>query len=147
MVSDVYRRIWGFAPDVEVIADLLISRVDPACLHLAGPNRIGSESNPLRYSKYLITRADNDERRWIARRGEAVPSQVAGERRYLGVAFDITERKRTEENLRQAEAALRELNQSLVRKVVLEEAGGPRPRMRCARHTRWKRLASWRCRA
>lgn len=147
VVSDVYRRIWGFAPDVEVIADLLISRVDPACLHLAGPNRIGSESNPLRYSKYLITRADNDERRWIARRGEAVPSQVAGERRYLGVAFDITERKRTEENLRQAEAALRELNQSLVRKVVLEEAGGPRPRMRCARHTRWKRLASWRCRA
>jgi signal transduction histidine kinase/DNA-binding response OmpR family regulator len=50
-----------------------------------------------------------------------VPSTIAGERRYLGVAFDITERKRTEENLRQAEAALRELNQSLERKVVLEE--------------------------
>jgi signal transduction histidine kinase len=91
-VSDAYRRIWGFAPDVEVTAELLLSRVDTG------------------------------ERRWIARRGEAVPSTIAGERRYLGVAFDITERKRTEENLRQAETVLRELNQSLERKVVLEEA-------------------------
>ncbi|RZA31252.1 MAG: hybrid sensor histidine kinase/response regulator, partial [Lysobacteraceae bacterium] len=122
VVSDAYRRIWGFAPDVEVTADLLLSRVDPSCLHLAGPNRLGSEANPLSYSEYLISRADTGEQRWIARRGEAVQSTIAGECRYLGVAFDITERKRTEENLRQAEAALRELNQSLERKVVLEEA-------------------------
>ena len=122
VVSDAYRRIWGFAPDIEITADLLLSRVDPSFLHLAGPNRIGSESNPLRYSEFLITRIDNGERRWIARRGEAVPSTIAGERRYLGVALDITERKRTEENLRQAEAALRELNHALERKVVLEEA-------------------------
>ena len=121
VVSDAYRRIWGFAPDVDITADLLVSRVDPSHRHLAGPNRIGSESNPLRYSEFPITRADNGERRWLARRGEAVASTIAGERRYLGVAFDITERKRTEENLRQAEAALRELNQSLERKVVLEE--------------------------
>jgi signal transduction histidine kinase/DNA-binding response OmpR family regulator len=122
VVSDAYRRIWGFTPDIEVTADLLLSRVDPSCLHLAGPNRIASEANPLRYSEYLIRRADTGEQRWIARRGQAVPSTIAGERRYLGVAFDITERKRTEENLRQAEAALRALNQSLERKVVLEEA-------------------------
>ncbi len=122
VVSDAYRRIWGFAPGVEVTASLLLSHVDPAYLHLAGPNRLGAEANPLRYSEYPITRADTGEQRWIARRGEAVPSKIAGERRYLGVAFDITERKRTEESLVQAEAALRELNQSLERKVVLEEA-------------------------
>jgi len=121
VVSEAYRRIWGFASDVEVTADLLLSLVDPSCLYLAGPNRLGNEANPLRYSEYLITRADTGERRWIARRGEAVPSKIAGERRYLGVAFDITERKRTEENLRQAEAALRALNESLERQVVLEE--------------------------
>ncbi|QOY94326.1 response regulator [Massilia sp. UMI-21] len=122
VVSDAYRRIWGFAPDTEITADLLVSLVDPSYLHLAGPNRLGSESNPLGFSEFVIMRADTGERRWIARRGQAVPSTVAGERRYLGVAFDITERKRTEENLRQAEAALRALNQSLERKVVIEEA-------------------------
>lgn len=100
VVSDAYRRIWGFGPDIDVIADLLVSRVDSSHQHPAGPNRIDSDSNPLRYSEYLITRAGNGERRWIARRGEAEPSNAAGERRYLGVAFDITERKRTEENLR-----------------------------------------------
>ena len=110
VVSDAYRRIWGFAPDTEITADLLVSRVDPAHRGLAGPNRIENESNPLGFSEFVITRADNGERRWIARRGQAVPSTIAGERRYLGVAFDITERKRTEDNLRQAQAALRELN-------------------------------------
>ncbi len=122
VVSDAYRRIWGFAPDIEVTADLLLRHVDPSCHHLAGPNRLGTEANPLGYSEYLVTRADTGERRWVARRGQAVPSTIAGERRYLGVVFDITERKRIEENLQQAQAALRELNKSLERKVVLEEA-------------------------
>jgi PAS domain S-box-containing protein len=121
VVSDAYRRIWGFAPDTEVTSDLLLSRVDPSCLHLAGPNRLGGEDNPLRYSEYMIRRLDTGERRWVARRGQAVPSKIAGERRYLGVAFDITERKRTEENLRQAQATLHELNEALERKVALEE--------------------------
>ncbi|MCC2975037.1 response regulator [Massilia sp. IC2-476] len=122
VVSDAYRRIWGFAPDIEITADLLVSRVEPSHLHLAGPNRLGNESNPLGFSEFVITRADSGERRWIARRGQAVPSTIAGERRYLGVAFDITERKRTEENLQKAQAALRELNEALERQVVLEEA-------------------------
>lgn len=74
VVSDAYRRIWGFAPDVEVTAELLLGRVDPAYQHLAGPNRIGSESNPLRYSEYLITRTDNGERRWIAQTRQRMPA-------------------------------------------------------------------------
>ncbi len=122
-VSDAYRRIWGLAPDVEITADLLVSHVHPADHHLTGPGRLTSEENPISHAEYRITRADNGETRWIARRGQSVRSTVAGERRYLGVVFDITERKRTEEDLLQAEAALRELNQSLERKVVQEEAG------------------------
>lgn len=123
LLDSVYHGGEAFhGRNVEVTADLLVSRVDPSCLHLVGPNRLASEDNPLRYAEYLITRADTGERPWIARRVQAVLSRIAGERRYLGVVFDITERKRTEENLRQAESALRLLNQSLERKVVLEEA-------------------------
>jgi PAS domain S-box-containing protein len=122
-VSEAYRRIWGFAPDTEINADLLVSLVHPDDRHLTGPGRLGVEDNPIGHAEFRITRADNGEVRWIARRGQSVSSTVAGERRYLGVAFDITERKRTEDNLRQAESALRELNQSLERKVVEEEEG------------------------
>lgn len=67
-----------------------------------------------------------------SRSDEAVPSNIAGERRYLGVSFEITERKRAEENLRLAEAVLRELNRSLERKAV-QEGGGARQGRRCAR--------------
>jgi len=122
-VSDAYRRIWGFAPDIDITADLLVSHVHPADHHVTGPGRLASEDNPIGYAEYRITRADNGETRWIARRGQSVRSTVAGERRYLGVVFDITERKRIEEDLLQAEAALRELNHALERKVVQEEAG------------------------
>ena len=122
-VSDAYRRIWGFAPDTEITAELLVEHVHPEDRHLSGPRRLVNDDNPIGYNEYRIRRADTGETRWIARRGQSMSSRVAGERRYLGVAFDITERKRTEENLRQAEAALRELNQSLERKVVQEEAG------------------------
>ncbi|MCD2519696.1 response regulator [Massilia sp. G4R7] len=122
-VSDAYRRIWGFAPGAEITADLLVSHVHAGDRHLTGPDRMANDDNPIGYAEYRITRADSGETRWIARRGQSVRSTVAGERRYLGVAFDITERKRIEEDLLQAQAALHALNQSLERKVVQEEAG------------------------
>ncbi|MGX4640508.1 response regulator [Massilia sp. SYSU DXS3249] len=121
VVSDAYRRLWGFAPDTHIDAALLVRHVDPAYAHLAGPARLDSEANPIAYSEFVIIRADTGERRWIARRGQPVASTVEGVQRYLGVAFDITERKRTEDNLRQAESALRALNGALERQVALEE--------------------------
>lgn len=121
VVSESYRRLWGFAPDTQIDAGLLVRHVDPAYRHLVGPARLGSASNPIAYAEFVITRADTGERRWIARRGQPVASTEAGVQRYLGVAFDITERRRIEESLRQAEVALRTLNGALERQVVQEE--------------------------
>ncbi|QNA90015.1 PAS domain-containing protein [Massilia sp. Dwa41.01b] len=121
IVSDAYRRLWGFAPDADISADILMRHIVPTDAHLSGPKRLATDANPIAYAEFQITRVDTGEQRWIARRGQPVASTVAGEQRYLGVAFDITERKRTEESLRQAEIALRELNGALERKVVLEE--------------------------
>lgn len=121
VVSEAYRRLWGFAPDTHIDAALLVRHVDPAYAHLAGPARLASDSNPIAYAEFVIIRADTGERRWIARRGQPVASTVEGVQRYLGVAFDITDRKRTEESLRQAEIALREVNGALERQVELGE--------------------------
>ncbi|OON59076.1 hypothetical protein B0920_25285 [Massilia sp. KIM] len=121
VVSEAYRRLWGFTPDTDVTASMLVNQVEPAHRHMAGPSRLEQYDNPIGYAEFMITRVDTGEKRWIARRGQAVTGTKGGERRYLGAAFDITERKRIEEDLREAQAALHALNQSLELKVVLEE--------------------------
>lgn len=106
VVSDEYRRIWGFPADVDVTEAMLVGLVDPQHRHLVGPARLNSTENPLEYAEYCITRPDTGERRWIARRGEVIDRGGPAERRYVGVAFDVTERRRIEEALRATEDRL-----------------------------------------
>jgi PAS domain S-box-containing protein len=115
VVSETYRRMWGLAPDTVVTAELLFGLIDPADRHQSGPHRLGSHDNPLEYAEFRIARADTGEQRWIARKGQAFGESPQGQPRYLGVVFDVTDRKRAEE-------ALRELNESLERQVSKEVA-------------------------
>jgi len=114
IVSDTYRRLWGIAPDTPVTNELLLGLLDPDYRSHSGIHRIGQMPNPLEYTEFPIRRADTGELRWLARKGQPV-GQEQGEPRYLGVAFDITDRK-------MAEQALRELNESLERTVSNEVA-------------------------
>jgi signal transduction histidine kinase/DNA-binding response OmpR family regulator len=113
IVSDTYRRLWGLAPDTPVTARMLVSMVEPDYRQLSGPERLGHSANPLEYAEFPITRADTGERRWVARKGQAVVGLPEEGPRYLGVVYDITDR-------RQAEQALRDLNESLERRVSNE---------------------------
>jgi PAS domain S-box-containing protein len=108
--SEEYRRIWGLPRDVEVTQDLLVSLLHPDDRSLAGPAR-RNRANPLEYAEYRIRRPDTGEERWLARRGEVV-GLGRGERRFVGVAFDITEQKRVEEALREETRALEILNEA-----------------------------------
>jgi PAS domain S-box-containing protein len=120
VVSDSYRRVFGIAPGVRVDDALMMSLVVPEYHAYSGVHRLGRVPNPLEYAEFPIRRRDNGELRWVARRGQLVGDSQQGAR-YLGVAYDITDRK-------EAEQALRELNDSLER---------------CARPRKWKRWASW----
>jgi PAS domain S-box-containing protein len=118
-VSDEYRRIYGLQPGAPVTTEHLVSLIDPADRALAGPNRLGGPGNPLAYAEYRIARADTREQRWIARRGEILrdtnvtdPGQPARPR-YLGVAFDVTERRRAEAALVESETQFRTMVEAM----------------------------------
>lgn len=104
VVSATFRKLWGLAPVGEVTADMLIGQIDERDRDRLGPQRIG-EDNPLEYTEYRIRRADTGELRWLARQGEVV-ARPGEPRRYIGVAFDITGRKQTEQALRASQDRL-----------------------------------------
>ncbi|SFU76229.1 hybrid sensor histidine kinase/response regulator [Pseudoduganella namucuonensis] len=103
VVSATYRRLWGFADDVEVTAELLLGMIDERDRRRAGPMRM-DRHNPLEYTEFRIRRADTGEQRWLARQGEGVGDDEG--RRYVGVSFDITVRKQTEQALRASQDRL-----------------------------------------
>jgi PAS domain S-box-containing protein len=107
--SDTYRRLWGIADGVPITGSMLVSMVIPEYRHEVGPAKLPRNANPLEYAEYEITRADNAERRWLARRGKVIERD--GKRRYVGVAFDITDRKRIDQALRESEARIQQSNE------------------------------------
>ncbi|MBP2296518.1 PAS domain S-box protein [Azospirillum rugosum] len=111
-VSDAFCHLWGIPPRPEVPMDELIAIIDPA--DRPRLNTLQRGNVPPRifgYVEYRIHRPDSGEMRWIARRGQAVQERPDGPVRVIGVCFDITERKRAEE-------ALRDLNATLERRVA-----------------------------
>ena len=114
-VSDEYRALWGLDPETPVTESLLLGLVHDEDRGTTGPARLSEGGNPLGYAEYRITRPDTGETRWLARRGEVVGDEATGSRRFVGVCFDITDRKRIETDLREAHDRLHSLlNQAAV---------------------------------
>jgi PAS domain S-box-containing protein len=107
--SDTYRQLWGLPDGVAVTGSMLVAMVNPEDRHEVGPTKLGLQDNPLEYAEYQITRADTGEKRWLARRGKVVERN--GEKRYLGVAFDVTHRKQIDQALRDSEARIQQSNE------------------------------------
>jgi PAS domain S-box-containing protein len=93
VVSDVYREIYGFAPDEEVTEEKLLAMVPPQDHHFTGSLRLGHPGNPLAYAEYPIRDHATGAIRWIGRRGEILQGGPGAAPRYIGVAWDITEKK------------------------------------------------------
>ncbi len=108
-VSDQYRRVWGLDPNGIVTDTLLLSLVHPDDRHLVGPNRLDS-INPISYSEFRLVDPSTGQIRWIARRGETLRMDGSGRSpRYIGIAMDITDRKKAEEAVVESEARWRRL--------------------------------------
>ncbi|WP_295994107.1 PAS domain S-box protein [Rugamonas sp.] len=106
VVSQTYRRIWGLDDAQEVNADLLVALVEPADRAKVGPSKLARAGNPLDYVEYRVRRPVDGQLRWIARQGEVMEGDTPAQLRYVGVSFDVTARKQTEQALRASQDRL-----------------------------------------
>jgi len=102
IASEQFYKLWGLKPNGPLRHDRLIALIEPEHRSRSAINR-ETEPDPLAYAEYRIRRADTGELRWLARRGEAVHGDSHARARYIGVVWDITERKKTEFALREAD--------------------------------------------
>ena len=115
VISEEFRRIWNLPADAEVTADTLVSLVLPDDRERTGPALLENAPNPLDYTEYRIRDPQTGDIRWLARRGEVVQGNALLPQRYVGVCFDITARKCTEDELRV-------LNDTLEHRIASEVA-------------------------
>jgi PAS domain S-box-containing protein len=101
-VSQEFCRIWGVEERSEFRTSQLIALIHPEDRERVKTGLRALPQGALGYIEYRIIRPDTGEVRWLARQGEAVRDR-GGETRYLGVSFDITDRKLAEEALRESE--------------------------------------------
>ncbi|MGK5078347.1 PAS domain S-box protein [Janthinobacterium sp. HLX7-2] len=99
VVSPTFRRQWGIADEQEITEQLLVGLVDARDQQKVGPSRLSLAPNPLEYVEYRVRRPLDGAVRWIARQGEVIPGRLPGQRRYVGVSFDVTQRRQIEEEL------------------------------------------------
>ncbi|MBW6425121.1 PAS domain-containing protein [Rhizobium sp. XQZ8] len=113
-VSEQFCRLFGLHPTrilpVRTLNDL-IHPDDERVIDLSDPDGVQNE----RSIEFRVTRPDDGEERWLARRGEYVDDTETSGRRFVGAVFDITEAKQTQESLRQANQTLSEIARESMR--------------------------------
>ncbi len=110
LVSPEFCRLWGVEDKREYRTRELLDLILPEDLKAIATGGREIDNETLRYIEYRIRKADTGEMRWMARRGEVVEDEK-GRKRYLGVSYDITDRKR-------AELKLQALNETLEAQVA-----------------------------
>lgn len=106
-VSRQFCRLLGLHPTNVLPVRTINLLVHPDDRPIIDP-RLPVTPSPERNIEFRITRADDGETRWLARRGEYLEDINADGLRYIGVIYDITESKRIEEQLRLANETLSE---------------------------------------
>lgn len=113
-VSEQFCRLFGLHPtkilQIRTLNGLIHPDDDPI-IDLSDPNGVQSETS----IEFRVRRADDGQERWLARRGEYVDDIESSGRRYMGVIFDITHAKQTQESLRRANLALAEIARESLR--------------------------------
>jgi len=110
-VSEQFCRLLGLHP----AESLPVRTINSVVVEGGSPIVPAIDAHPDQqsaYAEFRIRRADNDEERWLARRGEVVVDAAALGQRFVGVVYDVTTAK-------ESEARLRDLAQTLETRVEI----------------------------
>lgn len=106
-VSEEFCRLVGLHPTNALPVRTVNALVVPGDPVIVEPGPVAEGST---YVECRIRRADNKEQRWLVRRGEYIRDAETTGRRFIGVIYDISAAKQSEERLR-------ELNEKLESRV------------------------------
>jgi PAS domain S-box-containing protein len=104
-VSTQFCRLLGLHPadDLPVrTINAVVHPQDPPIIDVSVRPEVGSVSQ----AEFRITRPDTAELRWLTRRGEFLRDTETSDLRFSGVIYDVTNAKRTEEELRRLNETL-----------------------------------------
>jgi PAS domain S-box-containing protein len=90
---DTYRQIFWLGPDDALSEASILALIPPEERPPSGAERLQRPGNPLAYAEYRIRNPKSGEIRWIARRGDVLQGPRGALPRYIGVTWDITEKK------------------------------------------------------
>ncbi len=110
-VSEEFCHLWGVPVQDVVPLGLFTATVHAADLERIGATHLRTPRDADAYVEYRITRSDTGEVRWMARRGEPRPETGGDATHFVGVVYDVTDRKRLE-------GELLDLNETLEARVA-----------------------------
>ncbi|WP_160310594.1 PAS domain S-box protein [Microvirga vignae] len=119
MVTEEFCRIWGIGPHRSIRAGAFEEFVHPEDRHLLATSLAHSLEDLIGYTEYRIIRQDDRQVRWLARRGEIVRDDVGSPSRIFGAVYDITDRKRMEE---QRQLLMQELTHRVKNTLAMVQA-------------------------
>jgi formate hydrogenlyase transcriptional activator len=107
------QEIFGYAADTDITMDVFMDSVHPSCREsVAEAVRRAVEGGGEVDIEYRITHPDCGER-WIHSRGRMQPSSPTRPARLLGVSVDVTERRRSDDELQRSYEEVKRLRDQL----------------------------------
>jgi PAS domain S-box-containing protein len=104
-VSREFCQLLGLHPSTDLPLRTVNRVVSPGHPPLIDPMVVPA-AGVVSQAEFRILRPDTGESRWLMRRGETIGDSETGEFRFSGVIYDVTEAKRTEEELRRLNETL-----------------------------------------
>lgn len=96
--SEEFCRLWGIEPQAALPGDVFSTHVHPGDKHMLLARRDGPIENAGDYVEFRVMHGD--EIRWLARRGDVLRDAEGRPTSVLGACFDVTDRRKAEEQQR-----------------------------------------------